>query len=70
MNSTNDLKCRLLKRSEVSKATTLCKTSIYELMKTGDFPKPINIGGRRVAWLQSDIETWITDRLALAGRAA
>lgn len=61
---------RLLKRAEVSKITTLGKTSLYELMKAGEFPKPINIGGRRVAWLQSDVENWITDRLAQAGRAA
>lgn len=70
MTTTNEIPNRLLKRTEVSKVTSLGKTSLYELMKAGEFPKPINIGARRVAWLQSDVENWITERLAQAGRAA
>ncbi|EHR41717.1 helix-turn-helix transcriptional regulator [Alishewanella jeotgali] len=68
--NTETTKPRLIARAEVIKRVSLCKASIYKRMKVGEFPKPINIGGRRVAWLESDIENWITERLALAGRAA
>jgi predicted DNA-binding transcriptional regulator AlpA len=27
-------------------------------MKAGKFPKPVKIGDRAVAWLQSDIQAW------------
>ena len=37
--------------------TTLSKTIIYELIRAGQFPKPLRIPGtRRVAWRASDVE--------------
>lgn len=69
MNNTQD-KPRLIRYSEVIKRVGLCKASIYNRMNAGQFPRPISIGGGRVAWLESDIDTWITERLAEAGRIA
>lgn len=40
--------------------TTLSKSIIYELIRSGKFPRPIRIPGtRRVAWRASDIEAAI-----------
>lgn len=69
MNNAQD-KTRLIRRSEVIQRVGLCKASIYNRMNAGQFPRPISIGGGRVAWLESDIDTWITERLAEAGRIA
>lgn len=63
-------KPRLISRSEVIQRVSLCKASIYKRMKAGQFPRPISIGGRRVAWLETDIDNWITEQLSQAGRAA
>ncbi|MDP5131374.1 MAG: AlpA family transcriptional regulator [Paraglaciecola sp.] len=63
-------KPRLIRRAEVIARVGLCKASIYNRMNAGEFPRPIPIGGGRVAWLESDIDSWITERLSEAGRAA
>lgn len=34
------------------------RSSIYNAIKTGDFPAPVKIGPRAVAWLESAIEKW------------
>ena len=51
-------KPRLLDKWEVEDVTSLDITTIYRKMKTGDFPKPLRVGRRRVAWRQSDITAW------------
>lgn len=44
--------------------TGLKKTTIYKLIKEGKFPKPINLSGRAVGWLQSDIDDFIATCVA------
>jgi prophage regulatory protein len=51
-------KSRLLDKWEVEDVTSLDITTIYRKMKAGDFPKPLRVGRRRVAWRQSDITAW------------
>jgi prophage regulatory protein len=51
-----------LRRPAVQLATGLSRSSIYALMDTGDFPRPIRIGKRAVAWPQSAIEAWLAQR--------
>jgi hypothetical protein len=34
-------------------------TRIYELMGDGTFPKPVRLGERAVAWLESEVDAWI-----------
>jgi len=43
--------------------TGLGKTSIYKLMNTNSFPKPISFGARRIAWKRSDIQSWIESKI-------
>jgi prophage regulatory protein len=50
---------RLLKLGGVVERTALSKSSIYRKMEIGDFPKPVNLGGRTVRWLSIDIDNWI-----------
>lgn len=68
--NTETPKPRLIRRAEVIARVGLCKASIYNRMNAGEFPRPVAIGGGRVAWLESDIDNWINERLAEAGRAA
>ena len=37
---------------------------IARLEKAGQFPKRIRLGQNRVAWMQSEVEAWIEERLA------
>ena len=57
-------KPNLLNRQKVQSKTTLSRSSIYELIARGEFPKPVKISGRRVAWLESSVDAWIHSRTA------
>ena len=55
---------RLIRRKEVQIKTGLGASSIYALMKQGTFPYPIHLSIRRVAWIESEVDSWIEDRIA------
>ncbi len=58
-----------LRRPAVEAVTGLSRSSIYEMMDKGEFPRPIRIGKRSVAWPQSSIETWLAERPISQGAA-
>lgn len=49
----------LLRRREVEARTGLARSTIYDWMKRGEFPKPVKLGARLVAWRESDIDAWL-----------
>ena len=55
---------RLIRRKEVQAKTGLGASSIYAMMKQGKFPKAITLSERRVAWIESDVDQWIAERIA------
>lgn len=57
----------LLRRREVQARVGLGSSQLYLLIKQGKFPKPIPLVGRTRAWIESDIDQWIQDRIK-AGR--
>ena len=54
---------RLIRLEEVCDTAGIGKTSVYKLIGEGAFPKPVNIGGRAVRWVSSEIEAWIMERM-------
>ena len=52
---------RLLRITDVCAQTGLGRSSIYQLMRTGDFPMSVKIGGHAVRWRAADIAQWIQD---------
>ena len=40
------------------------KSRIYALVVKGQFPQPIRIGQRASAWLKSEVDAWISNRIA------
>jgi prophage regulatory protein len=59
---------RFLRREDVEYITGLATATLYEQMARGDFPRPIRITPRRVAWLESDITEWQKAKIAAAAR--
>jgi prophage regulatory protein len=53
---------RHLRRPAVEAATGLSRSSIYAMMDSGEFPRPIRIGRRAVAWPESAVLAWLADR--------
>ena len=56
-------KKKLLRLPEVISRTGYKRSNIYQLMNLGDFPKSVQLGHRAVAWLSSEIDQWIDDRV-------
>ena len=55
---------RLIRRKEVQTKTGLGASSIYAMMKNGEFPQCLNLSERRVAWIESDVDSWIAERIS------
>jgi prophage regulatory protein len=54
---------KFLRLAEVRNRVPYSRSTIYQLVTQGRFPKPINLGARAVAWLESDIDEWIAARV-------
>lgn len=52
---------RLIRLKELLHVVPLSRSTIYDRMAAGTFPKSLNLGGGVVAWRQSDIEDWIAN---------
>ena len=50
-------------RQQVQAATGLSRSSIYLLISKGEFPAPIALTGRAVAWPSDAVQTWIDSRI-------
>ncbi len=53
---------RLIRLPEVLQLTGLSRTTVYRKIKLSQFPEPIQLGERSVAWRASDILAWIDTR--------
>ncbi|MCB9989227.1 MAG: AlpA family phage regulatory protein [Rhodospirillales bacterium] len=54
---------RFLRLTDVMARTGLSRSAIYLSISEGTFPKNINLSARSVAWLESEIDTWMQDRI-------
>ncbi|WP_245481826.1 AlpA family transcriptional regulator [Mesorhizobium sp. M7A.F.Ce.TU.012.03.2.1] len=55
---------RFISMDEVLDRVSFSKTHIYRKIANGSFPRPVQLGSHKVAFLEREIEQWITDRLA------
>lgn len=55
--------CRLMRCPEVLARVGLSKSTLYEMTAAGEFPVPIPISRQAVAWLENEIDAWITSRI-------
>ena len=58
---------RFLRLAEVRARIPYSRSTIYQLIADGKFPKPFSLGARAVAWLESDIDSWIASRVEKRG---
>lgn len=53
---------RLLRRPEVEHRVGFSRSTLYSLVQAGQFPAPVKIGARCVAWPEQAIDQWIASR--------
>jgi prophage regulatory protein len=54
---------KILRRPEVEERTGLSRSSLYESIKKGLFPKPLKLSARSIGWAESTINEWIESRI-------
>ncbi|AMZ10546.1 AlpA family transcriptional regulator [Salmonella enterica subsp. diarizonae] len=54
---------QLLRLKQVEAKTGIKRSQIYLYMQSGNFPHSIKIGPASVAWLESEIDEWIDQKL-------
>ena len=59
---------RLLRLKEVQHQVGLGRSAIYDKIKRGEFPAPVSLGARAVAWPSDVIDAWIDERIASSSR--
>ena len=60
----------LIKLPVVIQRTALSKTTIYGLIKSNEFVKPINLGGKSIAFVESEVNDWIQARIDASRKGA
>jgi prophage regulatory protein len=64
MENKSHKKDRILRWPDVHDRVGYCRTNVYYLIQSGDFPPPIKLGSRAVGWIETEIEDWINSRIA------
>jgi prophage regulatory protein len=54
---------RILRLPNVFDRTGLSRSTVYQQVSEGRFPKPVSLGARAVGWVESDIEEWINRQI-------
>jgi len=57
--------CRLLRITEVLSISGLTRATLYREIAQHDFPAPLRISARSVAWLQDEVMQWVESRIQL-----
>lgn len=55
---------KVLPRGETTARVGLHYTTIWRLMKRGEFPMPVQLSDNRIGWLEAEIDDWIARRVA------
>ena len=58
---------RLIDVKEVSRLTSLGRSTIHRMLDRGKFPKPITLSdAKRTVWLESEVTSWIEQQVEAA----
>lgn len=58
----------LLRLPQVRARVGLGRSSIYAAISAGEFPRPVSIGARAIAWPASSIDEWIESKVRQASK--
>ena len=60
-----DFSYKLLRLRDVIKMTSLSRTTNYDYMSEGKFPKNIHLGPKISVWIEREIQEWINSQILL-----
>ena len=60
----------LIRRRQLLEELGISGSTLDRLIRRGEFPPPLRLGARAVAWRKEDVATWIEARAAEAATRA
>lgn len=58
----------LLSTRDVLARICMSKPSLYRMINSGEFPRPVPIGRQRVAFIEAEVQGWIASRIEARDR--
>jgi prophage regulatory protein len=53
----------LLRKPEVRRRTGFSNAALYAAIRKGEFPKQVRVSKRATAWVEQEIDEWISTRM-------
>jgi prophage regulatory protein len=54
---------KILRLPNVLDRTGLSRSTVYQRVTEGRFPRPVSLGARAVGWIETEIEEWIVRQI-------
>lgn len=54
---------KIVRLPEVIERTSLSRSTIYEMMAEGRFPRPVKLNRRSNGWIEAEINAWLDSRI-------
>jgi prophage regulatory protein len=54
---------RMIRWPEVRQRTGLSRTTIWRKVRQREFPAPIHLSSHAVGWRESEVESWLAERI-------
>ncbi len=53
-----------LRRKVVETRTGLSRSGLYAAIARNEFPKPVPIGAKSVAWIEAEVSAWMHEKIS------
>lgn len=63
MTATSGNPTCFLRLPQVKQRTGLSRSGVYAKVALGEFPAPVSLGARAVAWIEAEVEEWASNRV-------
>lgn len=64
MHTTAPQDIKILRINDVAKRTGVCRATVYNWLKSAEFPRQIQLGPKSVGWVASEVDAWLAGRIA------
>lgn len=54
---------KIIRLPDCKRITGISRSSIYDRIKKGEFPRSISLGPRAVGWVESEVYEWIQSKI-------
>ena len=57
---------KILRLPIVLDRTGLSRSTVYQRVTEGSFPRPVSLGARAVGWIETEVEEWIASQIEVS----